>query len=953
MITRVTDNIKFNMITNSMFNIQSEYGKLMEKLSTQKAINRPSDDPIGTSDILDSRTAINAIQQYQTNITDADISLSVTETALSSMKKLLADAVSIAISESGASGSVDTMDTSAATVSALIDEALSLMNTKNGDSYLFGGSRTDVAPFSSTPVSSIGNATAAQVNNFDGTVTTGGSYTGIVNKTYALRIIDGGTSSDLSDAQYQVSVDGGTIWGATQTDLSGPINFGDGLGVTMTFNAVAGAHTLTANDSFTVNATAARIGNATQNVLNFDGTVTSGGNYTETVNHTYRVEIVDGGTPETLANATYHISIDGGAWGTTQSLSALVVEGSVANTTDGTTPILAGTHWDDIFGAGVQNNDSITITGTSHDGTIVSDSYTIANTATGTVQDLLSQIQTAYGGTVTASIDTAGVITLTDTRAGDSQLTMTLVANNESGALLDFGAITPSPSTTTTTSVIDLGYGVNMTIGDTGANRLTDGDLFTVNAGAARIGDATVAPVNTFNGTVASDGTYTGTENKTYVLKIMSSGTLPIATYQISSDGGVTWGTTQTDLSSQITLGEGIKMAFTAGTQNLAVGDSFMVNAIATDFDDVSASTVNNFNGTVASGGTYTGAENKAYAVKIITDGPLATATYKVSEDGGKTWDSEQNFPAREVKDTVAMTAWSSPVMASTIWNEIDGAVIKDGTTIAITGTDHSGNAIGGLPADTYTITNAATGTVQDLLDKIEASFSGAVTATIDTTGKITVRDNETGDSHLALTLTTTNPTGGTLALGVFNETTTKTITLGDEGISVTFTPGTNDFKANDLFTVNAYAAGFYHGNNDNLTVQIGRSNNLAYNITGSSAFTAENGGEDVLATLYALKDALSTHNTDLISTQTEKLQTLETQVLQSETLSGAKRSSLELTSSNHDTLKLQITNRLADIENADLTELITEFQMKQIAMQASYSMASKISSMTIMDYLS
>lgn len=146
MIHRVTENIKYNMLTNNMLNIQREYSDLMEKLSTQKMINRPSDDPVGTNDILDARSAINAIEQYKTNITDADISLSMTETALSSVKKIVADALSIAISEAS-TGAPETMAISAQTVSSLIGEALSLMNTKNGDGFLFAGSNTDTQPY--------------------------------------------------------------------------------------------------------------------------------------------------------------------------------------------------------------------------------------------------------------------------------------------------------------------------------------------------------------------------------------------------------------------------------------------------------------------------------------------------------------------------------------------------------------------------------------------------------------------------------------------------------------------------------------------------------------------------------------------------------------------------------------------------------------------------------------
>lgn len=251
MINRVTENIKFNMLTNNMFNIQREYGDLMEKLSTQKMINRPSDDPVGTNDILDSRTAINAIEQYKTNITDADISLSMTETALASIKKIVSDALSIAISEAG-TGSPETMDISAQTLSALIDESLSLMNTKNGDSYLFAGSSTNSQPFSAEfRLSGIGTATAAPANNFNGTVSSGGIYSGTQSNTYALRIVTGGA---LSAAQYQISTDGGQSWGATQTDLSIP-NTPIGDGITMTFTA--GSVDPAAGDFFTVSGNAA------------------------------------------------------------------------------------------------------------------------------------------------------------------------------------------------------------------------------------------------------------------------------------------------------------------------------------------------------------------------------------------------------------------------------------------------------------------------------------------------------------------------------------------------------------------------------------------------------------------------------------------------------------------------------------------------------------------------
>jgi flagellar hook-associated protein 3 FlgL len=251
MITRVTENIKFNMITNNLFNIASQYGDLMEQLSTQKTINRPSDNPIGTNDVLDFRTAITSIDQFKTNITDSNVWLRLTETNLTGLRKIANESRAIAIEESGAGASPETRQTSATTLTSLIDEALSLINAQNGDNYLFGGSATDVKPFSATYASaSVANPSAASSNAFDGTVTSGGSYTATENKTYVLRVVTGGT---LAASTYQVSTDGGNNWGGIQTDLSAPVTVGDGI----TLSFAAGGVDFAANDTFTVKGNAA------------------------------------------------------------------------------------------------------------------------------------------------------------------------------------------------------------------------------------------------------------------------------------------------------------------------------------------------------------------------------------------------------------------------------------------------------------------------------------------------------------------------------------------------------------------------------------------------------------------------------------------------------------------------------------------------------------------------
>jgi len=42
---RVTENMKYNSTLDSLFTAQSQYTSLLEKMATQKRVNRPSDDP--------------------------------------------------------------------------------------------------------------------------------------------------------------------------------------------------------------------------------------------------------------------------------------------------------------------------------------------------------------------------------------------------------------------------------------------------------------------------------------------------------------------------------------------------------------------------------------------------------------------------------------------------------------------------------------------------------------------------------------------------------------------------------------------------------------------------------------------------------------------------------------------------------------------------------------------
>lgn len=101
---------------------------------------------------------------------------------------------------------------------------------------------------------------------------------------------------------------------------------------------------------------------------------------------------------------------------------------------------------------------------------------------------------------------------------------------------------------------------------------------------AATIEPAQAVAGNTFQGTVLSSGVYTGTVNKSHVLKITNGGTLAAATYQYSTDGGKTWNGSDLSLAGgSVNFGEGVVLTFDdlGGTKAFAANDVFYVNAIA------------------------------------------------------------------------------------------------------------------------------------------------------------------------------------------------------------------------------------------------------------------------------------------------------------------------------------------------------------------------------------
>ncbi len=175
-------------------------------------------------------------------------------------------------------------------------------------------------------------------------------------------------------------------------------------------------------------------------------------------------------------------------------------------------------------------------------------------------------------------------------------------------------------------------------------------------------------------------------------------------------------------------------------------------------------------------------------------------------------------------------------------------------------------------------------------------------------------------------------------------------VILGN-GVTLTFDSGT--FAENDLFSVNAYTAGYYKGNDGALNVSINKDSLANYNITGAEAFTDKGDGSiDIFKALNSFKSALEGNDVDGISSAIDDMKKAQEQISLCTAKCGSRANRMEMAKNNLSELELNMTSLISATEDADLAELSTTFSMKEVALQAAYEVASRISSNSIINFL-
>jgi flagellar hook-associated protein 3 len=169
--------------------------KLENQVSSGKALNLPSDNPIAALDAVNIQRTLDQLTQVGTNLTTNQSYLTQTDSTLASVASLLIDAQSTASSAAGTAITATQQQQAADQIGQLVQQLVSLGNTNFDGRYLFAGSVAGTQPF-------------------------------VQNGTYVEYVGNSAPLSSYSDVNqlFQTNVSGAEAFGALSTGVQGTAN---------------------------------------------------------------------------------------------------------------------------------------------------------------------------------------------------------------------------------------------------------------------------------------------------------------------------------------------------------------------------------------------------------------------------------------------------------------------------------------------------------------------------------------------------------------------------------------------------------------------------------------------------------------------------------------------------------------------------------------------------------
>ncbi len=222
MMVRVSQRSMFNMHLSNMNSSLSELMDLNIQAGSQKKVNKPSDNSVAASRILNYRSNLNALDEYRENIATAqgwlktqDQTLMQVNTVLTRVKELTEQAATGTMSQNN-------REQVGFEIRELYEQLIILGNTQYEGKHLFAGHKVDKPAF----------VQRLAITTNDPNVSNNYAIQGASEKTLLVQFLSNG-SVGVDNLAYRYTNDGGRTW-TTQTLAAGSATLNlNGVQVTM------------------------------------------------------------------------------------------------------------------------------------------------------------------------------------------------------------------------------------------------------------------------------------------------------------------------------------------------------------------------------------------------------------------------------------------------------------------------------------------------------------------------------------------------------------------------------------------------------------------------------------------------------------------------------------------------------------------------------------------------
>ncbi|WP_428826961.1 flagellar hook-associated protein FlgL [Azonexus sp. IMCC34842] len=164
---RISTSMIFNNGTNGIQNLQSDWYKLQNQMSTGRRILSPADDPIGASEALLVSQSQGVNQQFLDNQATARSQLNYVETTLGSVTDNMLSIVELASDAGNTTYSAAQRSMIAEELKQRMSSLVGLANTRDGTGlYIFSGYQSTTEPFQINTAAAAGVAHSLGANTY-------------------------------------------------------------------------------------------------------------------------------------------------------------------------------------------------------------------------------------------------------------------------------------------------------------------------------------------------------------------------------------------------------------------------------------------------------------------------------------------------------------------------------------------------------------------------------------------------------------------------------------------------------------------------------------------------------------------------------------------------------------------------------------------------------------------